>query len=724
MRRARSLHHRRQWLPLSACILVLVILVLSRGAATAATCPLSKLEAPATTTFVVDPSDSSKGIVVTATCNETEFLLDPASTANEAVMTVAGMKIAVVKSYPKVQRFNLMAAVVGTLMCRSFSGSVIESLPGTDASSITELDLSSNSLTSLDGLAFPSNLRTLILEVNSITSASAASFPSGLQTLYLSKNGVDSLSTFRFPSQLKTLRFNGNTGLQTLRGTVLPSLLETFLIGGATITNFEIRESDLAVFNTIQPTVTVQVTSCKNGATLTETSSGISVCVLSDSAFDTLYAALQVTPTSAPSSSSSSSTPTASSSSSTNGKAATTTAPSTSTDGGMNGSSSDSNTTQYLVFGLIALAAVIVVCIITWFVQRRRRRRLRTSDIRELLVVAKDLGEPATGTETMSEAPQAPPRSNESAGGYYTNDVRNDEELLPYRLPREDLQLLNEIAVGGFGIVYLANFYDQVVVVKQIAPKKMNSKEILKRFMAEIRLYARLEHPKIARFIGLSWTTLMDLSLVMEYLPNGDLHALLKENRALPNGRAVFTWFSEDSQPRSKILIALDVAEALVYLHSYDPKIIHRDLKSKNVLMSEEWVAKLADFGISREASENTMTGGMGTTAWIAPEVLQGERYSEKADIYSFGVVLSELDTCGHPYNSNRDSDDSLSDPKIALLVSTNAIKPTIEDDCPEAIRDVILSCVEFDPARRPTALEVHYRLRQIRSNALASGFV
>lgn len=133
-------------------------------------------------------------------------------------------------------------------------------------------DLSSNKLASLDGLEFPSNLKTLILEVNSITSASASDFPSGLQTLYvlltlfglrfcvckspllrlfltgcrptlcvhafgryLSKNGVDTLASFRFPAQLKSLRFNGNAGLQTLTGAVLPEALETLYVPNAQV---------------------------------------------------------------------------------------------------------------------------------------------------------------------------------------------------------------------------------------------------------------------------------------------------------------------------------------------------------------------------------------------------------------------------------------------------------------------------------------------------------
>lgn len=396
---------------------------------------------------------------------------------------------------------------------------------------------------------------------------------------------------------------------------------------------------------------------------------------------------------------------------------------------------SSSHSTTYLLVGILVFAAIAVGVIIGFVVQRRGRKSLRASDLRELLAEAAtthtstNKGGSGTATATgrsvtmgIEVSEPLPPNSRNNGGGFYLNDVRNDEELLPYRLPKGDLTIVREIATGGFGVVYLAQFFDDTVVVKQIVATKVHSTAILKRFMDEIRLSARLDHPKIAHFIGLSWTTLQDLSLVMEFVPNGDLHALLRANRALPNGRDVFTWFSDASQPRSKTLIALDIVEALVYLHSFEPRIIHRDLKAKNVLLARDWTAKLADFGVSREAAQDTMTGGMGTTAWIAPEVLQGERYSEKADIYSFGIVLSELDTCGHPYNSKRTDGDSLTDPKIAVLVSTDAIKPTIEADCPLGIREVILSCVEFHAARRPSALDLHFRLRSIRAAYLAQG--
>ena len=82
----------------------------------------------------------------------------------------------------------------------------------------------------------------------------------------------------------------------------------------------------------------------------------------------------------------------------------------------------------------------------------------------------------------------------------------------------------------------------------------------------------------------------------------------------------------EEVSSVSKFSMLCNVVEAMVYLHSMDPPIIHRDLKAKNVLLNGQGVAKLTDFGVSRETSEDTMTAEIGTVAWIAPEVLKGVR--------------------------------------------------------------------------------------------------
>ena len=140
--------------------------------------------------------------------------------------------------------------------------------------------------------------------------------------------------------------------------------------------------------------------------------------------------------------------------------------------------------------------------------------------------------------------------------------------------------------------------------------------------MNEIRLCARLEHPKIVKFVGISWSTLQDLAVLSEFMSNGDVTGLIRKERKKPEGSRLLQWYSDGVFPATKTSIAADTADALVYLHSFQPTVIHRDLKSKNVLLSETWEAKLSDFGISRVTSlEESMTSNIGTIAWIAPEV-------------------------------------------------------------------------------------------------------
>ncbi|GMF27484.1 unnamed protein product [Phytophthora fragariaefolia] len=570
---------------------------------------------------------------------------------------------------------------------------------------------------------------SLTLDLNALTSTSASDFPENLQRLYLRKNSIDSLEKFRFPSSLQYLYLNGNQQLTTLQGAVFPDSL-----------HFIIRESDLDVLKSAQLSLTVSLDSdaCSSvSGTVTEISDSISACVLDgeawhpydscsrndftyltfllfvrvDASFSSLYpvSSDDSGSTTGTSSSKSSSTASGANGGSSTGTGSATGGSSTTVITIHEGSSSNAG----LIGGIVAAIVVVILAIVGFIVCRRRRQKHEKRDSHGdgFLALASDKEHSAGETGTDSRTVSAPPSSG---SGYLSNDVRNDEDLIPYRLPVEDVVIQKELASGGFGIVYLAQLYGQLVVVKQILPKAM-SKDLLRRFMDEIRLFARMDHPKIVHFIGLAWTNLMDLSLIVEYMPRGDLTTLLRKKRGEKGSRRTFSWVGESSQPRSKIDIALDTAEALVYLHSFDPTIIHRDIKSRNVLLNHEWEAKISDFGISRESSdESTMTGGMGTTAWIAPEVLQGDRYSESADIFSFGIMLSEMDTCGHPYNSNRSEEDALTDAKIALLVSTNAIKPTIEADCPPEVRDLILRCVAFHASERPTAVALHYQLRTI----------
>jgi serine/threonine protein kinase len=111
------------------------------------------------------------------------------------------------------------------------------------------------------------------------------------------------------------------------------------------------------------------------------------------------------------------------------------------------------------------------------------------------------------------------------------------------------------------------------------------------------------------------------------------------------------------------------------YLHSLDPTIIHRDIKPSNLLVDETWNVKVADFGFARIKEENATMTRCGTPAWTAPEIIRGEKYSEKADLYSFGVVMWEMLTRKQPYAGRN-----------FMGVSLDVLegkRPQIPQDCP-----------------------------------------
>ncbi|KAG6945634.1 hypothetical protein JG687_00017166 [Phytophthora cactorum] len=169
---------------------------------------------------------------------------------------------------------------------------------------------------------------------------------------------------------------------------------------------------------------------------------------------------------------------------------------------------------------------------------------------------------------------------------------------------------------------------------------------------------------------------------------------------------------------REKIIIALHVCHALTYLHSLEPPVIHRDLKSRNILLNEMHEAKLTDFGISRERIDQTMTAGVGTSLWMAPEVMMGEKYDDKADIFSFGVVLSELDLHTLPYAQLKQ--EQISDATLLQRVAMGAISVEFSAAGPQSMVYLGNACVSVDSRKRPTAAEALFTLQVILSKELA----
>lgn len=169
-----------------------------------------------------------------------------------------------------------------------------------------------------------------------------------------------------------------------------------------------------------------------------------------------------------------------------------------------------------------------------------------------------------------------------------------------------------------------------------------------------------------------------------------------------------------------KIQVTIDVAEALVYVHSFLPSLVRRDLKSRNVMLNNEMQAKLTDFGVSRyQSMQNTMTAGVGTGRWLAPEViLRDGSYGIAVDMFSFGVLLSELDSRKIPYENVRGSTDNrLVEVALLQLVTLRDFKPQMSRKCPKKVVEVVNRCFALNPSDRPAAVKVAFVLRTLKES-------
>ncbi|TMW66853.1 hypothetical protein Poli38472_011969 [Pythium oligandrum] len=287
------------------------------------------------------------------------------------------------------------------------------------------------------------------------------------------------------------------------------------------------------------------------------------------------------------------------------------------------------------------------------------------------------------------------------------SELWRNPEIVAARIPFEKLQRGEMISRGGFGEVYEGVYRGQRVAIKQLDAENRKKMACLEDLLLEGLMLIMLEHERIITLVGVAWDSPRELCLVLEHMAKGDLRTILSEwkREGRPTG-----W------DKQKLEIVVHVAEGLTYLHSMSPKIVHRDLKSRNVLLNDEWNAKLSDFGVSREESTHrTMTSNVGSSLWIAPEVMMGNDYNEKADIFSFGILLTELDSHQLPYH-NVKTPDGRDVPDAAILHMVTMGKIQAEFSAMSRTDMVLLgrACLSLDPASRPSAPEIRYRVMQI----------
>ncbi|KAJ0979947.1 hypothetical protein J5N97_015421 [Dioscorea zingiberensis] len=287
------------------------------------------------------------------------------------------------------------------------------------------------------------------------------------------------------------------------------------------------------------------------------------------------------------------------------------------------------------------------------------------------------------------------PNSSGSTSSSTTKKGAMENDCLDYEIVWEDLSIGEQIGQGSCGTVYHALWYGSDVAVK-VFSKWEYSDEVILSFRQEVSLMKKLRHPNILLFMG-AVTTPEHLSIVTEFLPRGSLFRLLRRNVNRLDGRR-------------QIHIALDIARGVNYLHKCNPPVIHRDLKSSNLLVDKNWTVKVGDFGLSRLKHETYLMtkSGKGTPQWMAPEVLRSEPSDEKSDVYSYGVILWELVTEKIPW-------ENLNAMQVIGAVGFKNQRLEMPKDLDPQWESIIQSCWHSDPHRRPSFEELLEKIKDLQ---------
>jgi Protein tyrosine and serine/threonine kinase/TIR domain len=258
------------------------------------------------------------------------------------------------------------------------------------------------------------------------------------------------------------------------------------------------------------------------------------------------------------------------------------------------------------------------------------------------------------------------------------------------------------IGAGGFGEVYKCKWDNAMVAVKTLQKIEDDDPQaVMAEFMVEMKLMSKLRHVNIVAFLGASITA-PKLAIILEFMPGGSLYRAIHRRRR--NNLGAF--------PLLKSLwIAYGIAKGMTYLHSQYPVVIHRDLKSPNILLGTNVrEVKITDFGLSRLRVQSFVnTGPGGTPEWMAPELLRQDPFNEQSDVFSFGVILWELVMCEKPWRDDHPM-------QIVFKVGSRGEKldtPSPEMCIPE-VREMIVKCFADDPVSRPRMSDLADKLDKL----------
>ncbi|KAJ6814320.1 calcium/calmodulin-regulated receptor-like kinase 2 isoform X2 [Iris pallida] len=250
---------------------------------------------------------------------------------------------------------------------------------------------------------------------------------------------------------------------------------------------------------------------------------------------------------------------------------------------------------------------------------------------------------------------------------------------------------------------------NEVVAVKVLAN---NSKQGEREFHTEVLLLSRLHHKNLVNLLGYCVDKGQRM-LIYEFMSNGSLDSLL-----YGDGKRNLSW-------EERLLIALDISRGIEYLHEGAvPPVVHRDLKSANILLDKSMSAKVADFGLSKEeVSDGRKSTLKGTHGYMDPDYVSSNKYTKKSDVYSFGIILFELITAINPQQGlmdyinlagiggNEKADwDEIVDSKLTGKSNPDEVR---------LLADIAYRCLHKTPKKRPSMADVTVAISRITRRSL-----
>lgn len=257
-----------------------------------------------------------------------------------------------------------------------------------------------------------------------------------------------------------------------------------------------------------------------------------------------------------------------------------------------------------------------------------------------------------------------------------------------WEIDRSSLKFVRKLGSGQFGEVWEGQWNNTTpVAIKTLKPGTMDPKD----FLAEAQIMKKLRHPKLIQLYAVC-TMEEPIYIITELMKNGSLLEYLQGKGKL-------------LKLQQLIDMAAQIASGMAYLESQN--YIHRDLAARNVLVAESNVVKIADFGLARLIKEDEYEARVGARfpiKWTAPEAANYSKFSIKSDVWSFGILLTELVTYGRiPYPGMTNAE--------VLHQVENGYRMPLPQGCPATLYDIMLECWHRDPMKRPTFETLQWKL-------------